>query len=137
MLQVTLVRCMGSSGGTLGPSMWTCTQTTPGREWTSWPMSSTPSKQTPTTGGSSCQHGILQVGNKGQHCREGGSWYGVMQCLKFSVDLSAMALPPCHAFVQFYVNHGELSCQLYQRSADMVSKCDGPGVVGVASDVFY
>jgi len=36
------------------------------------------------------------------------------------LDLKAMALPPCHAFVQFYVNNGELSCQLYQRSADMV-----------------
>ena len=30
-----------------------------------------------------------------------------------------MALPPCHAFMQFYVNEGELSCQLYQRSADI------------------
>ena len=30
-----------------------------------------------------------------------------------------MALPPCHAFMQFYVNNGELSCQLYQRSADI------------------
>lgn len=30
-----------------------------------------------------------------------------------------MALPPCHAFIQFYVNNkNELSCQLYQRSAD-------------------
>ena len=28
------------------------------------------------------------------------------------------ALPPCHAFFQFYVSEGELSCQLYQRSAD-------------------
>ena len=35
--------------------------------------------------------------------------------------LPKMALPPCHAFVQFYVCNGELSCQLYQRSADMVS----------------
>ena len=39
----------------------------------------------------------------------------------FIPDLSKMALPPCHAFVQFYVCNGELSCQLYQRSADMVS----------------
>ena len=30
-----------------------------------------------------------------------------------------MALPPCHAFVQFYVAEGRLSCQLYQRSADL------------------
>ena len=30
-----------------------------------------------------------------------------------------MALPPCHAFFQFYVSDGKLSCQLYQRSADI------------------
>ena len=30
-----------------------------------------------------------------------------------------MALPPCHCFFQFYVNDGRLSCQLYQRSADI------------------
>jgi len=29
------------------------------------------------------------------------------------------ALPPCHAFFQFYVSEGKLSCQLYQRSADI------------------
>lgn len=34
-------------------------------------------------------------------------------------ELSKMALPPCHAFFQFYVADGKLSCQLYQRSADM------------------
>lgn len=34
-------------------------------------------------------------------------------------DLDSMALPPCHAFFQFYVADGKLSCQLYQRSADM------------------
>jgi len=33
-------------------------------------------------------------------------------------DLPNMNLPPCHAFVQFYVADGKLSCQLYQRSAD-------------------
>ncbi|KAL0660315.1 hypothetical protein Bca4012_080900 [Brassica carinata] len=34
-------------------------------------------------------------------------------------DLKLMALPPCHMFPQFFVANGELSCQMYQRSADM------------------
>ncbi len=34
-------------------------------------------------------------------------------------EVDAMALPPCHALFQFYVAEGRLSCQLYQRSADM------------------
>lgn len=34
-------------------------------------------------------------------------------------DLDKMALAPCHAFFQFYVADGRLSCQLYQRSADL------------------
>lgn len=34
-------------------------------------------------------------------------------------DINKMALPPCHAFFQFYVADGKLSCQLYQRSADI------------------
>ena len=34
-------------------------------------------------------------------------------------EIGQMALPPCHALFQFYVSDGELSCQLYQRSADI------------------
>ena len=34
-------------------------------------------------------------------------------------EIDQMALPPCHVLFQFYVNDGELSCQLYQRSADL------------------
>ena len=34
-------------------------------------------------------------------------------------EINKMALPPCHAFFQFYVAQGKLSCQLYQRSADI------------------
>ena len=35
------------------------------------------------------------------------------------VEIQNMALPPCHSFFQFYVAEGKLSCQLYQRSADI------------------
>ena len=38
---------------------------------------------------------------------------------KENVANGKAALPPCHAFFQFYVNEGKLSCQLYQRSADI------------------
>src|SRR3954451_6488891 len=34
-------------------------------------------------------------------------------------EIETMALPPCHVLFQFYVNEGQLSCQLYQRSADL------------------
>ncbi len=34
-------------------------------------------------------------------------------------EISEMALPPCHTMFQFFVQEGELSCQLYQRSADL------------------
>ena len=34
-------------------------------------------------------------------------------------EIETMALPPCHVLFQFYVREGELSCQLYQRSADL------------------
>eukprot|EP00106_Octopus_bimaculoides_P014641 XP_014782083.1 PREDICTED: thymidylate synthase-like [Octopus bimaculoides] len=40
-------------------------------------------------------------------------------CVVLEIDLPKMALPPCHVMCQFYVQDGELSCQMYQRSADM------------------
>uniref|UniRef100_A0A1B6EJ65 Thymidylate synthase n=1 Tax=Cuerna arida TaxID=1464854 RepID=A0A1B6EJ65_9HEMI len=43
----------------------------------------------------------------------------ILMCAWNPVDLPHMALPPCHCLAQFYVADGTLSCQLYQRSADM------------------
>ncbi|XP_067935146.1 thymidylate synthase-like [Watersipora subatra] len=43
----------------------------------------------------------------------------IIMCSWNPKDLKAMALPPCHCMVQFYVANGELSCMLTQRSADM------------------
>ncbi|NWV35063.1 TYSY synthase, partial [Grantiella picta] len=43
----------------------------------------------------------------------------IIMCAWNPKDISLMALPPCHALCQFYVQNGELSCQLYQRSGDM------------------
>uniref|UniRef100_T1GPF5 Thymidylate synthase n=1 Tax=Megaselia scalaris TaxID=36166 RepID=T1GPF5_MEGSC len=48
------------------------------------------------------------------------------------VDLPKMALPPCHCFAQFYVQDDELSCLMYQRSADV-----GLGVLSILQVTLY
>ena len=75
-----------------------------GSQWRSWP--------TPNGGSiDQIQKIIHQIKNTPDSRRIIVSAWNV-------AEVENMALPPCHAFFQFYVADGKLSCQLYQRSAD-------------------
>ena len=75
-----------------------------GSQWRSWP--------TPNGGSiDQIQRIIEQIKNTPDSRRIIVSAWNV-------AEVENMALPPCHAFFQFYVADGKLSCQLYQRSAD-------------------
>lgn len=95
--KVTIWDEWADENGDLGPVY--------GRQWRSWPTAS---------GGHIDQISqvISQIRNNPDSRRIIVSAWNVS-------ELEKMALPPCHAFFQFYVADGKLSCQLYQRSADI------------------
>lgn len=76
-----------------------------GSQWRSWPVE----------GGSSIDQisNLIESIQKSPHSRRHivTAWN--------PAEVDKMALPPCHALFQFYVANGKLSCQLYQRSADL------------------
>jgi len=76
-----------------------------GRQWRSWP----------TPDGSH----IDQLGRVVEHIRRDPDSRRHIVCSWNVAELPAMALAPCHVLFQFYVSDGRLSCQLYQRSADL------------------
>jgi thymidylate synthase len=76
-----------------------------GRQWRSWP----------TAGGRT----IDQLANVLTTIRERPHSRRLLVSAWNVGELEAMALPPCHVVFQFYVAEGRLSCQLYQRSADV------------------
>ena len=76
-----------------------------GVQWRSWP--------TPTGGA------VDQIGTLVDQLRENPDSRRHVVSAWNPGQLEEMALPPCHILFQFYVAEGRLSCQLYQRSADM------------------
>ena len=76
-----------------------------GHQWRSWP--------TPD-GGS-----VDQIANLLTQIQDNPNSRRHIVCAWNVADVDHMALPPCHCLFQFYVAEGKLSCQLYQRSADV------------------
>ncbi len=76
-----------------------------GSQWRSWP--------------SADGRHIDQIGAVLREIRENPNSRRLIVSAWNVAEIDRMALPPCHAFFQFYVADGKLSCQLYQRSADI------------------
>jgi thymidylate synthase len=76
-----------------------------GQQWRSWPA----------TGGAT----IDQIGNVVTAIRRNPESRRLIVSAWNPAEIEKMALPPCHCLFQFYVADGKLSCQLYQRSADV------------------
>jgi thymidylate synthase len=95
--KVTIWDEWADENGDLGPVY--------GYQWRSWPTAS---------GGS-----IDQISQVIEQLKNNPDSRRIIVSAWNVADIGNMALPPCHAFFQFYVADGKLSCQLYQRSADI------------------
>ena len=76
-----------------------------GHQWRSWPAAD--------------GHSIDQISQVIEQIRNNPDSRRIIVSAWNVGEIERMALPPCHAFFQFYVADGRLSCQLYQRSADI------------------
>jgi thymidylate synthase len=95
---VTIWNEWADANGDLGPVY--------GSQWRSWP--------TPDGGT------IDQLANVVQAIRKNPDSRRLIVTAWNPAEVDQMALPPCHMMFQFYVSNGRLSCQLYQRSADIL-----------------
>ena len=94
---VTIWDAWADEHGALGPVY--------GRQWRSWPRAD---------GGA-----VDQISDVVRAIRRNPDSRRLMVSAWNPAEVDAMALPPCHCLFQFYVARGKLSCQLYQRSADV------------------
>jgi thymidylate synthase len=94
---VTIWDAWADAQGDLGPVY--------GRQWRSWPA---------RDGGT-----VDQIANVVEAIRRNPDSRRLIVTAWNPADVDRMALPPCHCLFQFYVAKGRLSCQLYQRSADI------------------
>jgi thymidylate synthase len=94
---VTIWNEWADESGELGPVY--------GRQWRSWPT---------RDGGA-----IDQIANVIDAIRRNSDSRRLIVTAWNPADVDKMALPPCHCLFQFYAANGRLSCQLYQRSADV------------------
>ena len=76
-----------------------------GKQWRSWPAPNGES--------------IDQISNVIEQIKKNPDSRRLIVSAWNPAEVDSMALPPCHSFFQFYVADGKLSCQLYQRSADV------------------
>jgi len=95
--KVTIWDEWADANGDLGPVY--------GHQWRSWPTAD---------GGS-----IDQISQVIEQLRNNPDSRRIIVSAWNVGEIDKMALPPCHTFFQFYVANGRLSCQLYQRSADI------------------
>jgi thymidylate synthase len=94
---VTIWDEWADSSGELGPVY--------GKQWRSWPAP---------------EGGVIdQIANVVAAIRRDPDSRRLIVTAWNPADIPKMALPPCHCLFQFYVSEGKLSCQLYQRSADV------------------
>ena len=94
---VTIWDPWADESGELGPVY--------GKQWRSWPAPDGRS--------------IDQLGDVVERIRRDPDSRRLVVSAWNPAEIEDMALPPCHALFQFYVAEGKLSCQLYQRSADL------------------
>jgi len=107
---VTIWDAWADENGDLGPVY--------GAQWRSWPVRNTYVKDTGEPVVHS-EHSIDQIANLVKQIKKNPDSRRLIVSAWNPAQVDDMALPPCHCLFQFYVARGRLSCQLYQRSADL------------------